>query len=242
MNRISSDIKVLLKSMGRLALLASLLMAVLFSVAVKASEAASTSQLFVCEETDSGQYRFTLEDRAEGEIIARVTLVDRNGAEQMPAVELQWVRIDRGYHFRGAGMDILGITNAAVLYDGQRSVTCQLQGDVHKNGDAHKNNVPNAVVKQRKIAVPRVDWVKTLLNVPAVSLGGKLRSGPGTTFKTLGIINKSTEVILLEDTGVWMNGYEWFRLQGEGITGYQWGGLLCSKGLELDGVYQRCEP
>jgi len=48
-------------------------------------------------------------------------------------------------------------------------------------------------------------------------------------------------VVLLERTGVMLDGYEWFKIEyGEGATGYQWGGIMCSNALHIIGLYDPC--
>lgn len=78
------------------------------------------------------------------------------------------------------------------------------------------------------------------------SLGGNVRSGPGTNHGTVGSLAEGTLVSLEENTGVMFDGYPWFRIVqydmstgAELMSGYQWGGILCSF-LDVPGVYQAC--
>lgn len=76
------------------------------------------------------------------------------------------------------------------------------------------------------------------------SLGGSVRSGPGTEFGKVGSLKEGTLVSLEENTGVQMNGYPWFKVTqydsgSTVLSGYQWGGILCAFDPR-DGVYQTC--
>ena len=76
----------------------------------------------------------------------------------------------------------------------------------------------------------------------AGSWGGKVRSGPGTDYRQVGSLRNGDPVRLLENTGVMMNGYPWFRISfRNGKRGYQWGGILCSFDRPIDGVFRTCE-
>lgn len=79
-------------------------------------------------------------------------------------------------------------------------------------------------------------------DLEAGSWGGKVRSGPGMNFKQVGSLKNGDPVILLEKTSEFFNGYNWFRISyGKGKTGYQWGGILCAYGTEIDGIFQICD-
>lgn len=83
-------------------------------------------------------------------------------------------------------------------------------------------------------------------NAPyAQSLGGKLRSGPGMNYKDIGSLNEGYKLRLVRNTGVRMNGYDWFELEllelgaGHGPV-FQWGGIMCSENYHVPGVYRVC--
>lgn len=78
------------------------------------------------------------------------------------------------------------------------------------------------------------------------SLGGNVRSGPGTNHAQVGSLAEGTLVSLEENTGTMFNGYPWFRIiqydmsnGTELMSGYQWGGILCAF-LDVPGVFQTC--
>lgn len=81
------------------------------------------------------------------------------------------------------------------------------------------------------------------LDILGRSYGGQVRSGPGTDFERLAGIPNRAPLAILRNTGVELNGYDWFEIQtSSGLIGYQWGGIICSgEGTQLDGLYQACE-
>ncbi|TYC52857.1 SH3 domain-containing protein [Rhodobacterales bacterium] len=76
---------------------------------------------------------------------------------------------------------------------------------------------------------------------PGLSLGGKLRSGPGTSFPQTGSLSEGSRLTILRNSGVSFNGYDWFEVTtAGGQRGFQWGGIMCSAGRQLPGIYQAC--
>ncbi|WP_461433428.1 DUF4189 domain-containing protein [Hoeflea alexandrii] len=77
-------------------------------------------------------------------------------------------------------------------------------------------------------------------NAPARSLGGKLRNGPGTNFSAVGSLAEGAPVTVLANTGVRFDGYDWFEIRhGSGVA-YQWGGIMCSDGGAIAGMFGDC--
>lgn len=75
----------------------------------------------------------------------------------------------------------------------------------------------------------------------AGSWGGTVRSGPGQQFKRLGSLPEGARVTLLENSAVMENGFPWMKISyGEGRTGYQWGGILCSIDSPMPEVFETC--
>jgi len=75
----------------------------------------------------------------------------------------------------------------------------------------------------------------------AASWGGVVRSTPGMDGKSLDSLGEGEAVQILEDTGVGMNGYTWFKIQYRGSrVGYQWGGILCGRTEPIPGAYGTC--
>jgi hypothetical protein len=80
-----------------------------------------------------------------------------------------------------------------------------------------------------------------VVNMQGRSLGGKLRGGPGMNFAHVGSLAEGTWLTITKNSGVMFNGYAWFEVAlDDGTRAYQWGGILCSNGQHLEGVYQVC--
>ena len=78
--------------------------------------------------------------------------------------------------------------------------------------------------------------------IEAGSWGGKVRSGPSMQSRQVGSLRNGDPVQLLEDTGVFMNGYPWWRIQyRNGRRGFQWGGILCGYDNPINGIHRVCE-
>jgi hypothetical protein len=73
------------------------------------------------------------------------------------------------------------------------------------------------------------------------SLGGKVRSGPGLDQPETDSLPFGEPVSILRHTGFFLDGYEWFEISySEGLTGFQWGGVMCSTAMQIDGLYESC--
>jgi hypothetical protein len=77
------------------------------------------------------------------------------------------------------------------------------------------------------------------VNVEGVSFGGVVRAGPGMQFAKVASLREGEPVMILEDSGVRMGEYLWFRIAWRGKSGYMWGGLLCAHS-EMTGVLEIC--
>lgn len=77
--------------------------------------------------------------------------------------------------------------------------------------------------------------------IPAGSWGGIVRDGPGQNYRRLASLEQGERVTLLENTGVYSNGFPWWLIEfWGGRQGYQWGGILCSLNAPLEGIYETC--
>ncbi len=75
----------------------------------------------------------------------------------------------------------------------------------------------------------------------AKSWGGVVRSGPGMDFKQVASLKEGEKITVIEDAGVEMNGYRWYKIRfGANKIGYQWGGILCPIGAPVEGAFQSC--
>ena len=78
-----------------------------------------------------------------------------------------------------------------------------------------------------------------LLEVPGLSYGGKVRSGPGTEYRQVGSLAEGDRIKIIRNAGVAFNGYDWFEVQAGSTVGFQWGGIMCSV-QPVPGVFQQC--
>ncbi|HEV7276983.1 MAG TPA: DUF4189 domain-containing protein [Devosiaceae bacterium] len=78
-----------------------------------------------------------------------------------------------------------------------------------------------------------------LLEVPGLSYGGKVRSGPGTEYRQVGSLAEGDRIKIIRNSGVAFNGYDWFEVQVGDLVGFQWGGIMCSV-QPVTGVFQQC--
>lgn len=73
------------------------------------------------------------------------------------------------------------------------------------------------------------------------SLGGNVRSGPGTQYGKIDSLNFGEPIAIVSRSRVQFDGYEWFEIEySEGLRGYMWGGVMCSKALHIVGLYESC--
>ena len=80
------------------------------------------------------------------------------------------------------------------------------------------------------------------LNIVGQSLGGRLRAGPGTNYRKTGSIREGTWLTILSNTGVRFDGYDWFEVVlDNGLRGFQWGGIMCSNGPKIAGIFASCQ-
>ena len=72
------------------------------------------------------------------------------------------------------------------------------------------------------------------------ALGGNMRSGPGTQHDWIHTLAEGTPLVIDAYAGVSFNGFEWFAVNVNQMHGYVWGGILCSEGQHLPGLYAQC--
>ena len=83
---------------------------------------------------------------------------------------------------------------------------------------------------------PAVDVVKGV-DLRGYSLGGNVRATPGIEGARVGALLAGEPVRITLNTGVWMDGYYWFRVEQARVPlGYQWGGLLCGRDEDVRGM------
>lgn len=174
---------------------------------------------FVCEAIGDGNYVVTFPDNNGTEAFASYALDGQAPTE--PATRLTPAQSGSGFRFVGPGIEFHGKANAGLLTDtgAGETVPCRLE----------------------TAAAPSGGNSGVALNAPGLSLGGKIRSGPGVNFPQIGSIRGTRPITILNNSGVRMDGYDWFEIRdGNGNTGFQWGGIMCSPNGQVAGVYERC--
>jgi len=184
-----------------------------------------SAQVFSCDATLGASYQLKIVTTEQGSLEAIVFHNAVKTAAELASnmtlsldqgVRLSWSPVATGFSFSGQGFELVGLANAAVLHDGAQAVVCHLQ----------------ARETRTKMATPAL----------AISMGGRLRSGPGLDFITRRVLSAKTPMTLLENTDLSMDGYDWFRVETQtGVAGYQWGGVICSIEGLLTGVLRQCE-
>lgn len=191
------------------ALAVSLATAILSAFSI---QAAASGPNFFC---DGGEITINVTLPDEGEELARI---DFEGEDP---VELEPVDADGEARFEGGGY---------VLTRGDDRMTLELL-----DGQLTECVSAETLARQRGAAA-----AVTNLPAPGFSYGGKVREGPGTNHPQVGSLQQKEPVTLLEDTGIDLNGYSWFKIEfGDGQTGYQWGGILCSP-RQIEGLFNPC--
>jgi hypothetical protein len=74
------------------------------------------------------------------------------------------------------------------------------------------------------------------------SYGGQLRKAPAMDAGKKASMQRGDPIEVLEDTGIWMDGYKWFKITSKRGIGYHWGGIFCISGDTLpEGVFDNCQ-
>ncbi|GAB5486507.1 MAG: hypothetical protein Pars2KO_00770 [Parasphingorhabdus sp.] len=189
---------------------------------------ASLNDQFRCDAVGDGEHLVILSGLDSNKATVQYQINKDGAVSKSPSVtELTAVYRypESGARYAGGEYVLLLTNNSAVLLfgigNGQEGHTeCTFVG-----GDYDASN-PEAIK----------------INVPAKSWGGKLRAGPGMNFEQVGSLKEGDLVTLIENTGVMMNGYPWFRLNTvSGNEGFQWGGIICATTEPVEGVFDTCE-
>ena len=180
---------------------------------------ASLGDQFVCDAIGDGNYVVTISANDPKNASAAYSIGSENaGSDNVDAVALTAEILDDGFKYKGIGIEFVGSNNLAFLIDAQAGV------------------VVKCTIAQKASAGART------INLPGFSLGGKIRSGPGLNFEQIGSVFGTKPITIVKDSGIVMDGYGWFEIKlDSGETGFQWGGILCSAGDPIPGVYERCE-
>ena len=193
---------------------------------------ASFDDQFVCGAIGDGNYTVTISSKDSSRAMAVYALGgdQASGDTQATGVPLRAAATGSGFRYVGEGLEFHGKGNRATLTDtrANESVNCVFHGE-----QAREDNTSTTTGQTK-------EW--PVINARGFSLGGKVRSGPGLNHQQIGSIRGKTPITIVQNTGVMMNGYYWFKIhERNGDSGYQWGGIICSDALHIIGIYERCE-
>lgn len=76
--------------------------------------------------------------------------------------------------------------------------------------------------------------------LPARSLGGNIRRGPGLNHRVISNLPSGTPIQLYRRTNKSYGGYPWFEITYADRGAYMLGSLICSQGRRVQGTYQVC--
>ena len=75
--------------------------------------------------------------------------------------------------------------------------------------------------------------------VEAQSLGGVVCAQPSQSSARVASLPEGAPIVIMA-RAVEMDGYSWFKINFQGRTGYQWGGIMCSRN-PLNGIFKQCD-
>lgn len=190
------------------------------SLSMATTSAFANEDRFVCDAIGDGNFVVTFPENGSDEAFASYAL-DGQAPTSLPT-RLVPAQSGSGFRYVGPGIEFHGKGNAGLLTDTGVGETVPCRFETASTGGNNAGNTQN-------------------LNIPALSLGGKIRSGPGLNFPQVGSIRGTKPITIVRNTGVRMDGYDWFEIrQANGAIGYQWGGIMCSPNQQLTGIYERC--
>jgi hypothetical protein len=210
----------------------------LFCVAAGAANA----QSFSCPGFDNVDIRITLiegTDAAIAEFISTDT-----ATEAADPVTMRAEPGGDGLAYSAGDLVLGGTSDAPELTAGGTTLPCAVAGVEQPAVPAEQ---PAEIIEEPEVAEAPVQEVapedpqapivqeapapEVLGAIAAISLGGNLRSGPGTDFEDIGGLDEGTAITLQADTGVAFNGYNWWEIVlPNGSVAFQWGGVICVPG------------
>lgn len=92
------------------------------------------------------------------------------------------------------------------------------------------------------LLVPSAAQAELLPRIEAGALGGNVRAKPELDAARVAKLKPGEGVVLLENSGIVLNGYPWFKIEFQnGRTGHVWGGILCARRVAVTGLREQCE-
>ncbi|MEP1442218.1 MAG: SH3 domain-containing protein [Hyphomicrobiales bacterium] len=193
---------------------------------------AASIEVYVCDAIGDGHYEVSItSDRSTK---ARVSYVIHGGKNRLRGPFNYYKRAGQRW-VAGNGFDFAYANGRGNFHDKNANAFADCRSGAY-NGGRQTYNPPKNNTRPNTTAASPVH-----LNIRALSLGGSLRTGPGIQFQKIGSIYGRKRVRLLNNTGVQMNGYNWFEIvTPDGRRAFQWGGIMCSPRQYVQGIYERC--
>lgn len=185
---------------------------------------ASNVDYFSCSAGDIGHI-ITLNAARSNTVTVEITVGEMMDQSLARTFVLQQVPGGSGFSYEGEGYKFYGKGTSAELYVPNMTVDCEYLPNGLGGGGQHSNHSDSG----------------GLIDRSGRSLGGKLRAGPGTNFKQVGSLAFRDQLVIVRNTNVGFDGYDWFEVNVGGQIAYQWGGIMCSDGGVLPGIYDSCE-
>ncbi|MEP3232139.1 MAG: hypothetical protein ABJO30_04870 [Hyphomicrobiales bacterium] len=201
-----------------------------FSSGTTTANAASI-EVYVCDAIGDGHYEISiLSDRSTS---ARVSYVIQGNQHNLNGPYNYYKRAGQNW-VAGNGFDFAYANGHGNFHDKNANAFSDCRSGARNNGHQTDHG-------QTDNGSPSNHLPGATLNIRALSLGGSLRNGPGINYQKVGSIRGRAPITLVRNTGVRMNGYDWFEIIApKGRRAYQWGGIMCSPRHYIAGVFERC--
>tara|TARA_R110002020_G_scaffold312586_3_gene528029 strand:- start:913 stop:1557 length:645 start_codon:yes stop_codon:yes gene_type:complete len=184
-----------------------------------AAAAASETTVYTCQSESDVYYQVTI-DSADGNPVAPIVPQSANHTAAQSEAETEMARptpTASGFAFE----------SPAYMFSGKGD-------DVRLGFRDYPDDAPFPCTRTASVGADEA------LNQPGRSLGGRLRSGPGTDYPAAGSLAEGTRVKVVRNSGVRFDGYDWFEIMESGTSAFQWGGILCWDGAPIEGMFGDC--
>jgi len=206
---------------------------------------ASLNDQFACDAVGDGQFIVTIMAMDSNTASVRYQLSGDYADQSSPAApeKLSKVETASGLKYTGSGYTFeikdpedangsKGFLTYAISPTGKDSVACHFAGDPGEQEDVARED--NGGEASADAAGSPHDPIE----MPGESWGGRLRSGPGMDYDQIGSMAESDSGTIVQNTGIAINGYDWFRIRtAGGKEGFQWGGIVCPLTADVRGTF-----
>jgi Bacterial SH3 domain len=204
-------------------------------IALASPAQASLNDQFGCQPVGDGEHLVIFDAFDSNKATVQYQIQSENALDAGPVVtplRAKYNYPESGARYEGGDYILLTTNSTAVLIYG---------ADSDEPGHTECTFIGGEPEDETGEATTGAAGEPIALDVAARSWGGKLRAGPGMKFAQTGSLQEGENVTLIENTGVMMNGYNWFKIRrAKGQEGYKWGGILCSNTRQVAGLFDQC--